>query len=560
MNFFFKLFYFSFVFFSLFNQSNAYPQTITTNQDGTVPFTVALKQRNTDILLDALQTVSDPLSNEYGNFWSRDEISALLSPPLEEIYPVLGWISKNQVNYTYLGDAIDCKATISGLENLFGVSYKEIRPGVFVLLSPKFNIPFDIIDFVSGLSTDAIPQPPRRKCVGGSDGYIGGEVIKKLYNIPDIDIVNVSAAAFEYGGGGFSQDDLETQQKLNGEPVKKVKYVIGDNTGDDIESQLDMQMISQTAQGVDEWYWNNQGWLYSQAVRFFNSTNIPQVGSISYGWAENDQCSIMSGCVGNETSEQYVKRVNIEYAKIGLRGTTLLVSSGDAGSPSRSNEGCLPTAPNIMPEFPASSPHVLSVGGTRIIPLTSTTPAWKTPLCKQYGCNSGTIETVSNFADIGWTSGGAFSLYSQRPAYQNDAIDNYLTSGVYLPPNFNKAGRGVPDVTAVSHEAAVIDQGSIMAVDGTSMSSPIMAGIITIINQHRLNKGKSTLGFVNPLLYKAYSDDPTIFNDYTKGNTSATEMQECSKEYGFKAAKGWDPVYGLGSINVGKLIDYLDKL
>ena len=536
-------------------------QIINIPKGGSVAFTVALKQRNTDLLLDAHHVVSDPDSKEYGNYWTRDEISTLLSPPIDEVYPVLGWLSMNKVDYSYMGDAIDCKATISSLESLFDVSYKEIRPGVFVLLSPKYTIPFSTIDFVAGLGENEIPKPPR-VCSETGDGFVGREVLSSLYKIPDIALPNVSAGAFEYGGdgNGFSQDDLVAQQKLNGEPSKKIdpEHIVGGSVGDDIESQLDVQMISQTAKGVTEWYWNNDGWLYSQAVRFFNASTIPQVASISYGWAETDQCSIMSGCVGNETSEEYVKRVNIEYAKIGLRGTTLLVSSGDAGSPSRSNEGCDPTLPNTMPEFPASSPYVLAVGGTRIIPEQRQVN-WTTPLCHQFNCNAGTKEEVSNFATIGWTSGGSFSEYSKRPEWQNDAVNEYLNSGVYLPPNFNKAGRGLPDITAVSHSAAVIDQGSIMTVDGTSMSSPIMAGIVAIINQHQLNKGKPRVGFINQLLYKAHTSDPTIFNDYTVGNTSATEMQSCSKEYGFKASKGWDPVYGLGSIKVENLLAYLDK-
>ncbi len=37
-------------------------------------------------------------------------------------------------------------------------------------------------------------------------------------------------------------------------------------------------------------------------------------------------------------------------------------------------------------------------------------------------------------------------------------------------------------------------------IDGTSASAPIFAAILTRINEERLKAGKSTVGFVNPVL------------------------------------------------------------
>ena len=56
--------------------------------------------------------------------------------------------------------------------------------------------------------------------------------------------------------------------------------------------------------------------------------NIPDVISMSWGWAEDKQCDITS--CGNRTSKEYVDRVNMEYFKIGLRGVSILTASGDA--------------------------------------------------------------------------------------------------------------------------------------------------------------------------------------------------------------------------------------
>ena len=142
-------------------------------------------------------------------------------------------------------------------------------------------------------------------------------------------------------------------------------------------------MMSQVAENVELWFWDENQWLFSFAVNFFNKTNIPDVISMSWGWAEYDQCSI-TNC-NNITAAQYINRVNAEYIKIGLRGVTILVSSGDAGAPGRTNEGCDMNNP-VNPDFPGSSPWITSVGGTFIVDNNSKDLKWNTTFCKQNKC------------------------------------------------------------------------------------------------------------------------------------------------------------------------------
>lgn len=69
-------------------------------------------------------------------------------------------------------------------------------------------------------------------------------------------------------------------------------------------------------------------------------------------------------------------------------------------------------------------------------------------------------------------------------------------------------------------------------VYGTSASSPTLGSILTLINQERLEAGKSSIGFINPVAYA----NPDVFNDITEGTN-----QGCGTE-GFSSAPGWDPV------------------
>jgi tripeptidyl-peptidase I len=60
-----------------------------------------------------------------------------------------------------------------------------------------------------------------------------------------------------------------------------------------------------------------------------------------------------------------------------------------------------------------------------------------------------------------------------------------------------------------------------------------VAGVISLLNDYLISKGKSSLGFLNPWIYSKAS---TCFNDITSGNNPGCNTQ------GFSAVQGWDPV------------------
>ena len=84
-----------------------------------------------------------------------------------------------------------------------------------------------------------------------------------------------------------------------------------------------------------------------------------------------------------------------------------------------------------------------------------------------------------------------------------------------------------------------------ITVYGTSASSPVFAGMVSLVNAARLAAGKSALGWLNPALYALSSN--FILNDITSGHNKCTDSGLCCLQ-GFTAATGWDPVTGLGSV------------
>merc|ERR1712046_207035 len=86
------------------------------------------------------------------------------------------------------------------------------------------------------------------------------------------------------------------------------------------------------------------------------------------GWAEDQQCSARIDQSECQTlginSEVFVQRVNAEFQKIGLRGVSIFVSSGDNGANGASDTLC--TDKKLHADFPASSPYVTAVGATML--------------------------------------------------------------------------------------------------------------------------------------------------------------------------------------------------
>ncbi|HLZ41367.1 MAG TPA: protease pro-enzyme activation domain-containing protein [Candidatus Sulfotelmatobacter sp.] len=99
-------------------------------------------------------------------------------------------------------------------------------------------------------------------------------------------------------------------------------------------------------------------------------------------------------------------------------------------------------------------------------------------------------------------------------------------------------------------------------IGGTSASTPVFAGIVTLLNQQTGGPN----GNVNPLLYQIAAVAPSAFHDITSGDnkvycspgTPAAQPAalQCPSTgvLGFTAAAGFDLVTGLGSMDVGNFV------
>ena len=204
----------------------------------------------------------------------------------------------------------------------------------------------------------------------------------------------------------------------------------------------------------------------------------------------------------------FLSQSDLGFMALGVRGVSLLGSSGDGGV-SGSQSGACPGG-IFIPTWPASSLYVTAVGATQ----------------------NASPETAASF------SGGGFSNVYGVPDYQQAAVAAYLAQATLPPPGvYNHTGAGIPDVSALGVNFEIVSGGRTFNVDGTSCSCPTFAGIVSLLNDARALAGKPKLGFLNPLLYS----HPEVFTDILTGDNPG-----CGSK-GFSAAPAWDPITGLGS-------------
>jgi len=248
----------------------------------------------------------------------------------------------------------------------------------------------------------------------------------------------------------------------------------------------------------------DQGFLDAITTAVHDTVHKPSVISISWGAAESDWTA------------QAMTQFDQAFQAAAAMGVTVCCAAGDNGSADGVDDG------HAHVDFPASSPHALGCGGTRLVAAGSAIQ----------------LETVWNEGPNSATGGGVSGFFD-RPAYQASA---------HVPPaaGTRKAGRGVPDVGGVADPATGYDvrvDGQQMVIGGTSAVAPLWAGLIARLNQ----KLGHPVGFLNPLLYGSLAGRG-VTHDVSGGNNGA-----------YSARPGWDACTGWGSPDGTRLLQALTR-
>jgi len=545
----------------------------------------AVSQRNIPELERVLLDVSDPTSENYGKHWTRAEVGAFTSNPVAT-KAVLDYLSSMEVTIdhrtlydeyiTVTGSVAVWKALFNTEFNVYTLkthskpdtesSYKHafIRTESYSLpseLSEHVTAVFNTVQFPELRSRRRSTVRDSKKAIDNNNNYnyyfdtsrhVTPQLLYKYYNISNpFGSAQVSQAVFETGDDAMNPNDLTVFQQAFNLTVKAISQDIGghDSTlacnsqyySDCYESNLDVQYIMAISQSTPTTYYYYDFISWSDWITTVADTANPSnVYSISWGSYEIT--------VASSDKNSF----KTEAIKLGVMGTTLVAASGDDGVIAPSIYGSYLCGYYAL--FPASCPYVTAVGGT-------VGPESNNP---EIACTSNVDELILI------TSGGGFSSYYDAPDFQKPFIETYFSAvdGTSKQPSsssnmkYNPSGRGYPDVALMAHNYIIAVDGSPEAVDGTSASTPVFAGMLSLVNSQRVAAGKSTLGWVNPLLYKYYA---SFTNDITEGDKNGCSTLDyysldyfngyynntCCQE-GFYPTTGWDPITGLGSVNVEK--------
>jgi kumamolisin len=346
-----------------------------------------------------------------------------------------------------------------------------------------------------------------------------------LYNFPR----NTSGKGQTIGllefGGGFHPKQLHSYFISVG--IKSAKIVVKEvqpgankprgkpgTLNPDTEVYLDIEVAASLAPDatIVVYFGDNtiKGWLSTLQAAILDKRHDLSVISISWGEAEQDW------------SLQAMKQIDHLFQLAAHRGITICCSAGDRGISECDGRP-------FTVAFPASSPHVLACGGTRL----------------DVRRNGSRNETVWNqWKQFRLASGGGVSDVFPLPPYQQRA-------NVPLRQSDNRSpGRGIPDVAAnASSETGYLIEANEtrMSLGGTSAVAPLWAALVA-----RLNEALGTrIGFFTPLLYKMNAASDGAVFDITRGYNGA------NRTHAFHARPGWDPCTGFGSPNGEKLLHWL---
>lgn len=495
---------------------------------------------------------------------------------------VLAWLRSHGIkNYQVNGAFIDFATDLGTADSALGASYQRFsNNGVVKLRTLQYSIPDELQDAVAfvdpgtffgrNVKTPApleqrsplIPTPTKTKrgyndstptnttVVASCETSITPKCLHQLYNIGgyQADVKSGSRIGF----GSFLNEsalysDLAGYEQFFGLPSQNFTKVIIANasnsqdptTGNYGEADLDVENIVGIAHPlpVTEFLTggsppfvptvgqptpadnNNEPYVpYYRYLLSRKNRELPQVISNSYGDQEDG------------VPEAYARLTCNMIGLLALRGITTLFSSGDSGV----GGSCL--APDFKTvefdsAFPASCPFVTAIGGTQ-----------------------------AARPEIAWLdSSGGFSRYFSRPSWQQATVNEYIRTQVssetyrYYGQYTNWKGRAYPDISAHSYNPKfqVIYNGVPAGSGGTSASAPVVAGIVGLLNDARLRAGKSTLGWLNPLIYKygAGYDKQAAFKDITGGYTRGCDGSDGGGLVlgaRWNATKGWDPTTGFG--------------
>lgn len=521
----------------------------------TIGFGVLLKMRDSAGAQAALAAVSDPDSSSYGKWLTSGQFQSRYAPSAADADAVRAWLTGqgfklrdtlgggmyieaagttaqiNQVfgtkveNYTYQGKTVRANSTELSLPEGTPTAVTGLISGVLgvdqgtALKKPADTLPGPDVGFRPGTPSSAYygqkiaydkPAANGKKQPYAVRGYEPKQY-QSAYGVSDlirkgVDGRGVTVAVTDAFASPTIVQDTVKYNKLHHLPAFKsgqFRQITPPPDGYGLieecggagwygEETLDIEAVHAMAPGAKIVYVAGADCSTGLDEAWATTIDDHVADIITNSWSTGTDDIALLG----EDYVDFYQQFSLEAA---LTGITVNFSSGDDGD--LTEGGTHPELKSVG--FPSDLPYVTGVGGTSVGIDKRGKRVWEHGWQTAYSALSADGKSWGDPVYSSGGGGGTSVLFAQ-PFYQRGKVPASISTYFGGAP-----ARTVPDIsmpgdpntgfrvgqTQVFPDGTYYDE---YRIGGTSLSSPLLAGVIAVANQ----KAHHPLGFVNPLYYK----------------------------------------------------------
>lgn len=514
-----------------------------------------LPLRNQSDLSSFLQRLYDPSSPDYHHYLSAAEFTAKYGPTEADYQKVIAFVKSSGMRVLSTPGnhmLVEADGTVAQVNAALHVSMTEYQhpteKRTFFAPDREPSLALSVpLQHISGLSNftepyaktslnttpradDASTYPPTPTGSGPYGSYIPSDFRAAYYGNGPLDGSGQTIGLVELDG--YDQVDLDNFYSNIGatETVPINVVLLGgltaplDDGGNDAEPILDM--------------------VYAMSMTpNLSQLRVYQCCSSTYSGTESGPVLILNSIA----SEDIAKQISCSYGwgpelpaedpiyeEMAAQGQTFFAATGDYGAP-------LNPGNDVFDDYyPADDAWVTAVSMSL---LTTSSPggAWASDI---YAAGAGggysdgptPVPLPSYQVGIANTSNQASTQFRNMPDVVIDGYGSYLCGG----SNSTNTHQCYPNSGCTT-----------CTNGGSSMSAPIWASMMALVNEEAANEGKPSIGFLNPALYaigqsSSYGND---FHDIIGGSNNC-----CGQTYAYTAVPGYDLVSGWGTPNGPNLI------
>jgi subtilase family serine protease len=524
-----------------------------------VGFRVYLGWRNEGAAQALAKAVSTPSSPSYGHYLTPQQFRQQFAPSQGDVNAVESWLRSQgfQVDYVPLNNHyIEAEGTVAQANAAFGVTLNEYGYDGMTLRAPSsaLTIPSSlagVVESVVGLDESAALVRPDSASTNASPSF-GFRNAGPFSTFWADNTATILGLTFPWVPQGYTPPMLRGAYGVagsldgSGQTVAIIDAYASPTIFQDAHtySQLNdpghVLQQSQFHQIVPPGIFNRpqnraqdpQGWYGEETLDVEAVHAMAPGANILYVGAPNNYQDLDAalnhvvdqhlanivtnsyGFIGEALPPGFIKPYEQTIEQGVIEGIGIYFSSGDFGDNSLLF-GISPTA-----DWPASSPFVTAVGGTSLGVGAGDTyvgeTGWSTARSRLQYVN-GSPDHWGSAVFTGGGGGGPSHIFP-APWYQSGvSTDN----GMRTTPDISMVGD--PNTGFLMGQTQFFPDGSCgggattcygqFRIGGTSLSSPLLAGVMALVDQQRADNSLPPLGFANPAIYAAYAQNNGSLHD-----------------------------------------------